>query len=90
VTGNAAAFAGVRWECRRHQEPPRLGRWWSEEEYPSYVFECWKCGKTKSGPWIYESTLQDRDKQEYAFAWMPVCEKCGLEAKAVPSGPWRT
>jgi hypothetical protein len=94
VAGTVAALVGVRWECRRYPEPPRLHRWWSEGDFPEGldmcshpVYECWKCGVTKAGFWQYEASVQDKKKQDHAFAWMPICEACAQKARQTPSGP---
>jgi hypothetical protein len=88
VIGNVSALVGVRWDLSSHPEPPRLYRWWSDGEFSGHVYECWKCGKTKSGPWNYDATVQDKHRQEYAFAWLPVCDECAETARATVSGPW--
>ena len=87
VAGSAAAVVGVRWECHRYPEPPRVLRFWSEDDFPDGLpldgypcYECWKCSETKVGFWHYEATIQDKKKQEHAFAWMPVCDTCAQKA----------
>jgi hypothetical protein len=87
ILTTAASLAGLRRERRRHPEPSRTYRWSSEDDfvepgiifgYP--VFDCWKCGAKRSGSWNYEATIQDKGKQEYAFAWMPICDECAEKA----------
>jgi hypothetical protein len=97
VISTVAALAGVRWECHRYPDPPRLYRWWSEKDFLELPFtgpgvnlpayECWKCGKSKLGFWLHEVTIQDKYKKNHAFAWMPVCEECVLSASESLYGP---